>query len=63
LIFSFAIPSIRHSMARRWMRRRYHTEAKSFSLLTQSSLFIFCLRPIAAAGLGRRRPAGCKPPA
>jgi len=32
---------------RRWMRRRYHTEAKSFSLLTQPSLFIFCLRPLA----------------
>jgi len=29
------------------MRRRYHTEAKSFSLLTQPSVFIFCLRPLA----------------
>jgi len=36
------------------------TEAKSFALLTQPSLFIFCLRPIARRWSGSQ--ANCNPP-
>jgi len=52
LIVSF---TIRHSVARRWICgvvSRTELETKSFSLLTQPSLFIFCLRlPLAWPGL------------